>query len=351
MHILLYQIYPGDANLIVSLLDIHVSVPGGRETRDSPLEILEAGTGHGGLTLHLARAIHGANPLSPDIPPLTETSSRATDSKPGDGDKTEESASGQEAGFSASFESMHHRMDDSLNEWKRSRRAILHTIDISPQYSRRAKNVVRNFRRGLYYGNIDFHVGDVSDWITSQMVSRQEPSYRDSEVSTASAKVQPAPFLTHAFLDLPSTETYLSKVASALYPDGILMVFSPNITQIVNCVRQIKIDRLPLLLDRVVELETGRSEGRIWDVQAVRTRAMERGLEKTNSCESDVNHEAECSSQLTDSDSEHSELEARDVEQASDRGKQDDDFVMVCRPKVGERVVGGGFLGMWRKMN
>ena len=40
---------------------------------------------------------------------------------------------------------------------------------------------------------------------------------------------------------------------------------------------------------------------------------------------------------------------ARDDELAEELVKQEK-WAMVCRPKVGEMVVGGGFLGLWRRM-
>jgi hypothetical protein len=30
--------------------------------------------------------------------------------------------------------------------------------------------------------------------------------------------------------------------------------------------------------------------------------------------------------------------------------KGDEEWVMACRPKVGHQVIGGGFLGLWRRM-
>nr|BAJ98614.1 predicted protein [Hordeum vulgare subsp. vulgare] len=67
---LVTPIYSEYAETIVSLLDIHAtpfrSEDDAHETfSPPPLEILDSGTGHGSLTLHLARAIANANP-----PPL-----------------------------------------------------------------------------------------------------------------------------------------------------------------------------------------------------------------------------------------------------------------------------------------
>ncbi|KAM3419030.1 hypothetical protein BST61_g4985 [Cercospora zeina] len=104
---LVTPIYPSDANLIVSLLDLHPS-----PHQDERIEILEAGTGHGSLTLHLGRALRGSH-------------------------------------------------------------AGLHTIEVSPKFSAHAQEVVKGFRGGIYAENTHFHVGDVSDWVRTEHASRQ----------------------------------------------------------------------------------------------------------------------------------------------------------------------------------
>ena len=211
---------------------------------------------------------------------------------------------------------------------------------------------MRNFRHGLYYGDIDFHIGDVSDWTAAQIASRQGSTSQKSVTSDASTEVRPTPFLAHALLDLPSADTHLSSVASVLHPNGVLTVFNPSITQIVQCVERVKAENLPLVLERVVELETGRSGGRIWDVKAVRVRGMESRTKKEDAGEIDGASETkEGGSESRDSESELPEFAGQDDEQALDPRKRDAEYVMVCRPKVGEMVVGGGFLGIWRKMN
>ncbi|OAA36595.1 tRNA (adenine-N(1)-)-methyltransferase [Beauveria brongniartii RCEF 3172] len=61
-------IYPSDAVTIVSLLDLHPVRPGEEDEGqpdDGPFEVFEAGTGMGSLSLHIARALHAANPPVP----------------------------------------------------------------------------------------------------------------------------------------------------------------------------------------------------------------------------------------------------------------------------------------------
>src|SRR5215469_15842918 len=111
------QIYPPDANTIVNLLDLHPdSARDSKEKDRRRLEILEAGTGHGGLTLHLARAIHAANPPAPSIP--------------------DSSNNGQEN------DSADHTYAAWM-QWKGERRAVIHSIDVKERYSNHARNIVR----------------------------------------------------------------------------------------------------------------------------------------------------------------------------------------------------------------
>lgn len=271
------------------------------------MEILEAGTGHGALTLHLSRAIHAANP-----PQFTSIPS-AQDVNPETAEHTETNLNSTE--------------HDPIASWKTSRRAILHTIDVSPKYSKHARKIVHGFRHGVYAGNVDFHVGDVSDWVKQQFASRAAVSFDTGSPSEL-------PFLTHAFLDLPATHVHLSTVASALHDDGILIIFNPSITQIAECLQKIKRESLPLFLEQTLELgQNGTSGGREWDVRVVKPRAATRKEEEIV-----VDHAASSE-----------DVAGRDAEQErSDTANQP--WSLVCRPKVGERVTGGGFLGVFRKM-
>ncbi len=289
--------------MIVSLLDIHVDTSASTSGDDTPFEILEAGTGHGALTLHLARAIHAGNP------PLAKTPDYAINvEEPEDAVYLGESITDLQA--------------TAVESWKSCRRAIVHTLDISSKHSKHAKKIVQGFRHGLYAGNVEFHVGDVSAWIASQKVTRQTEQ----------------PFLNHVFLDLPNADTHLANVAPVLRIDGLLAVFNPSITQIAQCVEKIREEKLPYLLDRVVELGAGTI--REWDVRAVRPRAT---LKKSDAEESP---EVSAANPIDQAKGQ----EARDDELADTLAKEDEKWAMVCRPKVGQMVVGGGFLALWRRM-
>ncbi|KAH7126694.1 S-adenosyl-L-methionine-dependent methyltransferase [Dendryphion nanum] len=298
---LVTPIYPSDANLIVSLLDIHVDTCSAGTSGEAPLEILEAGTGHGALTLHLSRAIHAANPPLPKVAPHIAN-------------HTEDDEDEVNLG-----ESVSDLQESNLASWKASRRAILHTLDISPKYSAHAKKIVHDFRHGIYSNNVDFHVGDVSAWISAQKESRKSQD----------------PFLSYILLDLPGSPKHLANAASALYANGVLSVFNPSITQIADCVETIRENNLPFALDQVIEL--GAANIRQWDVRAVRPRAT---LSNAENSESQSKHDAPIEGQT-----------ARDDELATDLAREQEEWAMVCRPKVGEKVIGGGFLGIWRRMD
>lgn len=292
------QIYPADANVIVQLLDLHPR--NAQNSGHSRLEVLEAGTGHAGLTLHLARAIHAANGTAPTL---------------------------------------HSDEAEELRRWRESRQAVIHTIDIKAQYSKHADNVVRGFRRGLYSGDIDFQIGNVSEFLQTQFSARE-----NSE-----------PFLSAAVLDLPSAEDHLDSVSRALRVDGKLVVFNPSITQIADCVKRIRNERLPLVLEKVVELGPGMSAGREWDVRVATVRA--RHAKQTEEPSNDEVVTSENGEKKKDEGYKSEETEGADstvpVNEPVEQGTGDEysrNWAMVCRPKVGKVTIGGGFVGLWSKM-
>ncbi len=265
--------------MIVSLLDLHPTVPGDDRfptSSDERLEIFEAGTGQGALTLNLARAIHAANSPPPSKEDINE------------------------------YES-----------WRQKRRAVVHTLDNEPRHSAHAKNVIRDFRKGIYYPQIDLHVGTIDDYLSSRL---KEGSGKE--------------FLDHVILDLPRSQDYLDIVSKSLKSGGKLITFCPSITQINEGVLHAKNNGMSLYLERVLEVGgwvgTG---GREWDVRPVKPRALER-IEAQKA--SEILEVKEASEEFSD-DKSTSENEGKGWE-------------MVCRPKVGGRVTGGGFIGVWTKL-
>jgi tRNA methyltransferase complex GCD14 subunit len=301
-----------------------VAPPTAADISQRPLEILDTGTGHGAVTLHLARAIQAANP---PIPELDVESS----------DSSSESISDDSSARGMSTDE-----DDAQvwKDWRANRRAIVHSVEISPAYSRHAeKKVVAGFRRGLYSPHIDFHVANVSDWIDRQLKERDHES-----------------FLSYVFLDMPSCHRYLGKIATAMKEDALIAVFVPSITQIAECVRDVKAKGLLLRMEKVLELGDGISNGRLWDVRLAFKKAND-PIDESNSTGSRNSAESESNQEEADQNGDIAPTSAKEGEDealtsmgaGSLDGIGSEAPVMVCRPKVGERVIGGGFVALWRR--
>lgn len=250
------------------------------------MEIFEAGTGHGALTLNLARAVHAANPPAP----IPEAASPTDDNKA----QLEQDLENDKA-------------------WRAARRAVIHTLDINVAHSKHAELVVKNFRNGLYFPNVDFHTGTIEEYLSGRLATSGDE-----------------PFLDHAILDLPATQNYFEIVSKAMKPHGTLIGFCPSITQINTCFLLAKKHNLPFFLEKVIEIGGAVGVGgREWDVRLVTPRALKN----------------ESRNQKDETDIVEDTVDEGKVAEVSNRGGE-----LVCRPKVGVRIFGGGFLGVWRKI-
>lgn len=295
---LVQPIYAPYASTIVDLLDIHVSPPGLTSQR---VEVLDAGTGHGSLALHLAKSIAAANPPPPDLPkPDLVESKRSAEPA---------SAVGQvKTNFSSAW-----------TEYRSRRKAVVHSVESVAANSLHAEKTIRGFRQGLYWPHIDFSTARVEEWARQQHADR-------------------GAFLSYATLDLPDVHEVITAVSEALMVDGKLAVFTPSITQIAECQRVILEKNLSLHFVKVVELGEGISTGRVWDLRSVTPRARERTqAEPAGSTSNAENPDENDTSNIVEDSG------AIPTDHAS-TGK-----VLICRPKVGDRVVGGGFVGLFRK--
>ena len=203
------------------------------------------------------------------------------------------------------------------------------------------------FRRGLYTHDIDFHIGDVSEWIDHQFIARG---------LDAKERVTDKTFLSHIILDMPSAHDHIEKAALALHVNGGLLVFNPNITQIMTVVALVKAKYLPLQLDRVVELGPHMTGGKEWDVRSVKPRARiqaEQEEAARTAQQKSAAFEARRGREATSNGSDSSvpgETRIREPEEVETRSQFGDGWEMVCRPKVGHTVTGGGFVVSFKKM-
>jgi hypothetical protein len=308
------------------LLDIHVAAPTASNEDDPPLEILEAGTGHGALTLHLARAVHAANPPPPALPPPKLDQAPEATTKDGLSQATDTKCEIRAAWAS----------------YRTSRRAIVHSVEVSPTYSTHAQKLIHQFRRGMYVPHIDFHVASIGDWIHSQLDTRRH----NSSIFRKSANAEP--FLSYVILDMPGCHLQIETVAPAMKDGALLVVFVPSVTQIGDCVRIMRDKGLELQMEKVLELGEGISNGRVWDVRLAKKRARPSPITR----ESPLEDKAKTLGKGSDADvDETTSSDADSLQGAEVEASCDDDSVMVCRPKVGRMTIGGGFIGLWRKVD
>ena len=246
------------------------------------------------------------------------------------------------AEIKSSFESSEHAENQDVRSDSgkilSQRRAVIHTVDVSSRHSQHAAKCVKGFCRGLYFNDINFHVGDVSDWIGSQRSARELHS-SDSERK---------PFLSHVILDMPSPEDHLAQVATALHIGGSLLVFNPSITQIVTCLREIKQRKLPFVYNQVLELGPSMTGGREWDLRIAKPRAPNGG--KSQNSLSSNKDDSLASDNSGSNANEAIEPPEQSPVETLPRVSHDEDGEIICRPKVGGRVIGGGFLGVWKRM-
>jgi hypothetical protein len=229
-------------------------------------------------------------------------------------------------------------VQEEWDAWRAQRNAIIHTVDVSAKFSALAEKNVKGFRRGMYAGDADFYVGPVETWIAQQKELRKKTGLASL---TGGNTVEP--FVSHVILDMPSSNLRVPHVTPILKRDGLLIVFMPSITQIGECLQMIKDQRLPLVQEKVIELGNGISGGRLWDVRfATKKSGADPSSWATASDAEGAAPTAEGEEQASASDS-ASEIS---VPEETPKGES----VLVCRPKVGVRIQGGGFVGVWRRI-
>lgn len=140
---------------------------------------------------------------------------------------------------------------------------------------------------------------------------------------------------------MPSANMRIPHIAQILKRDGFLVVFMPSITQIGECIDIIRRQRLPFVQEKVVELGAGISNGRQWDVRFAVKKSR---ADPSSWTESSLSTESDEGAIQQDQEEPLSSL---NVEEGTPK---EEDSVLVCRPKVGTRIVGGGFVGLWRRI-
>lgn len=148
-------------------------------------------------------------------------------------------------------------------------------------------------------------------------------------------------------------------VSKAMKDGGTLITFCPSITQILACFELAKDQNLPFFLETVLEIGGAAGVGgREWDLRRVKVRSsMKAELTAVTESEEVSMPASEEVAPLTDVPSpDINKLSATDgdlvkanEEQAVQANVSQQRWETVCRPKVGARIIGGGFVGVWRK--
>lgn len=133
---------------------------------------------------------------------------------------------------------------------------------------------------------------------------------------------------------MPDAHKQIPEVIAAMRPDAKLLLFCPQITQILDAVKLSKESALPLVLEQVLELGMGLSGGRPWDVRLT-PKPTQPAVENT----------AMASPSLLQ------RLRRLFVGSAPTATVQKQEWFEVCKPKLGERTVNGGFVALWGKMD
>lgn len=167
------------------------------------------------------------------------------------------------------------------------RGAVLYSLDRREDHSKMGEWNVCNYKGGRYAGDVEFNL---------------------SPLTLEWLQSHPHVQLSGVFLDLPDPHLYFEVIARHMCLDATLIVFCPSVTQILQCREmladsRLRNDPIDLLLVKTVELPPGNGGGtREWEVNTAFTR---------------------------------------------ETGEK----VSVCRPKVGARVVGGGFVGIFKRLS
>ncbi len=246
-------IYPYDAAAIVTLADLHYDFPeltNDNQLVGSPIQILEAGTGHGSLALAICSRLHPTNCF--------------------------------------------------LQKFN-VRGGILHSIDCNVNHSRRGEITLEHFKRGMYRDDVKFHLAESPvDWLQNHSEGWKLLEKHDESESFEDKEG----FLSAAFLDMPEISSNVSQISKNLKQDASLVIFCPSVTQILEVIKTIKDSEGEIKLShiRTIQLAPGMGGGlQDWDVRFTHIRASnEEGI--------------------------------------------------VCRPKVASRVVGGGFVAIFKKL-
>ncbi|CAJ0753104.1 21279_t:CDS:1, partial [Entrophospora sp. SA101] len=139
----------------------------------------------------------------------------------------------------------------------------IHTIDINLDYTKKAQKNIRNFSRGLYYDIINFSTGSCSEILKiADDGSKKEASSEALPIpplsfSSSASPLSPLEIYDGVVLDMPEPWNDLPTIVKQLKIDCFIICYLPNMTQVLNLVKSIKIrsnnERIGLAVEQVLE--------------------------------------------------------------------------------------------------
>jgi hypothetical protein len=102
-----------------------------------------------------------------------------------------------------------------------------------------------------------------------------------------------------------------------------------------------------LQMEQVLELGEGISNGRVWDVRLAKKRKRSNSVSPIQAA---LDRKKPTQEAVDANEQDTVDSEPGSFQKAESDPRGDEDSVMVCRPKVGKMTIGGGFIGIWRKM-
>ncbi|KAJ1651085.1 hypothetical protein IWQ61_008266 [Dispira simplex] len=211
-------IYHKDASTIVTLLDL---APGSR--------VLEAGTGAGALTMHLARTV------GVQLPPTTSNStSPFLTHNPVD------------------HQTVKLERDIAMFRW-----GGVDTVETRPDHFQKAQRWVQQFQRGHLLPWIHWYQGSLSEWLNHATTTNISPPTSSSPHGSTPTATTPVRIYDGVVLDLPTPWYYLLEIAPLLKHGRFLVCYLPNMSQVLDLLKHINNNpalRCQLATENVLEV-------------------------------------------------------------------------------------------------
>ncbi|RUS23180.1 S-adenosyl-L-methionine-dependent methyltransferase [Endogone sp. FLAS-F59071] len=144
----------------------------------------------------------------------------------------------------------------------------VHTIELRADHAAAARRHLLKFHRGAYAPHVCSHVG-----ACDKVLREHYPSGTPFDA---------------AVLDMPEPWESLKAVVPRLKNDGFLVCYLPNMTQVLDLVRYVRFERIPVAMEQCVDVEL-----KEWDVRATVVRSRTKTTQEVKVKEFQVEEDGE----------------------------------------------------------